>query len=79
MAEPFRCPGCGKDVTDFMAHDAHFTDDVDLRTGNSAIRPPWPWTDSKNADQTPGTVCSWTRDYLSAEWLRQHPQPWSYT
>ena len=77
MAEPFLCPGCGKDMTGFMDHDAHYADADDPRPRNG--NRPWPWTDSKNAAVAIGTVCPWTRDYLSAEWLRQNPQPWSYT
>ena len=76
MAEPFNCPGCGKDMADYMAHEAHYADVTDPRTANG--RPPsWPWT-LPNRDNALGTVCPWTRDFLSAEWLRRHPQPWTY-
>jgi hypothetical protein len=79
VVDEFKCPGCGKDVSAFMTHDAHFADEVDLRVQNGNQRPPWPWTDSKNRHQSTGQVCAWTRDFLAAEWLRRHPQPWVYS
>lgn len=73
MAEPFRCPDCGKDMTDFVHHEAHYADDAQV--GSVAN---WPWT-TLAPTHALGSVCPWTRDYLSAEWLRRYPQPWSYT
>lgn len=77
--EPFLCPGCGKDVSDFMAHEAHYADAEDLRNDSARrARPCWPWTDAKTEAHARGTICPWDRDYLSAEYLRRNPQPWSY-
>lgn len=72
----FRCPGCGKDMTDYMAHEAHYAEAEDQRPPNGFDN--WPWTDTRGASSRNNTLCPWTRDYLSAELLRQHPQPWSY-
>lgn len=79
MADPFLCPGCGKDVTGFVKYEAHYADADDLRVKKSPDAPPWPWTGLQSTGTALGTVCEWTRDYLSAEWLRLNPQPWSYT
>ena len=74
----FRCPGCDKDMTDFVRHEAHYADDEDLRVPNGNLGTTWPWTGLQTGSNALGSVCPWTRDYLSAEWLRRHPQPWSY-
>lgn len=77
--EPFLCPGCGKDVSDFMSYEAHYADEDDRRCKSARnARPNWPATIPIISDSAHGTVCSWTRDFLAAEYLRRNPQPWSY-
>lgn len=73
VSEVFECPGCGKDMADYMAHEAHYADEQ--REGKTLD---WPWTVDRPHPYRIGTVCPWTRDFLSAEWLRRHPQPWTY-
>jgi hypothetical protein len=64
-------------MTEFMSHEAHYADTVDQRRKTGG--PPFPWTSSNDGVDRVGVVCPWTRDFLSAEWLRRNPQPWSYT
>lgn len=75
--DKFLCPGCGLDVTGWMSHDAHY------RAGSERHGAPkpsnWPWTDRRGRVSRAAPLCEWTRDHLSAEWLRRHPQPWVYT
>lgn len=73
MTDTFRCPGCSKNMAGFVHHEAHYADE---RPHSSQIGS-WPWT-SLNPGNAIGSVCPWTRDFLSAEWLRRYPQPWSY-
>ena len=72
-----RCPGCDKLLVDFMRAPAHYADAEDMRRkkgeGNSNG---WPYTNDIRPleDNRQGKVCSWDRDYLVAEWFRQHPE-----
>lgn len=73
------CPGCGHDITGWGSYPQHYTDPDDsvlnpvTRGRREVLMIPWPFTgDSVTEDSgSAGTLCAWTRDHLSARYLRR--------
>lgn len=67
------CPGCGRDITGWQHHEAHYLGDLDP----AEVWPPWhrpvawPWHDGRGSKYLLFPLCPWTHDYLTARVIRR--------